>query len=582
MLQTNLIFGIQKQIKKGKTSSIDVLEESDLGLAASEKKEILLENYYNPGIISGVYDQVKNSKKKTSQKRALMTESFHMSKAEKKLGKDINYFNYLYENFVPEAFQEQYQILLENIFEDTIRLYQECDVTPRVISPAIDSNELTENQIVDLYKNALNKSIKDDYTKPLLSGKITEIFESEIRVLTKKLLEEGVSADVEQVRIYLPFEETVYQFNKEVIIPEAAHSRIQSFMESTTQEYNDLLEESAEDLMKGIEKKIKLLTSMISPDMFNKVVDADGVNAPKMAGISIAVDKNFNDADSGIDGDLNDDGEICPMEAAAMDPEAAEELAAEDEAEELDAESEDIVGAEEDAKDDLGQASASEDLEDPSAEGAAELSAAEDSVEDDQPGAIEADLPSESGSINAGGHADNDSDVDLQGKGNDSGETITRDDSTLPGGTSAASPTNVSDEALSTPIETGTPDSAASLPGSVDSAADAHTSTDDVGLQGGGNDGGETSTSSTASLPGTATSDETGAVNSGDQSLSNGATAASGSVSNETVGADGDDSNSVLGVEAEPAEEEVNTETPSEDEMSKVSIEDSSLPMPRI
>jgi len=73
-------------------------------------------------------------------------------------------------------------MLLESIFEYTIKLYQETDITPRLISPAIASEELTENQIVDLYKNNLNETIKNKYTKPLLSGKITELYENEIRI----------------------------------------------------------------------------------------------------------------------------------------------------------------------------------------------------------------------------------------------------------------------------------------------------------------------------------------------------------------------------------------------------------------
>ncbi len=558
MLQTNLIFGIHKQIKEGRAAKNQgrgqggMLEESDQLVEASPKKEVLLENYHNPSLISGIYEQTKKSQRQTAQKQVLMTEAFHLSKVKKKLNKDISYFNYLYENFVSENFQEDFQLLLENIFEDTIRLYQECDVTPRVISPAIDSNELTENQIVDLYKNSLNKSIKDNYTKPLLSGKITELFESEIRLLTTKLVEEGVTADIEQVRVYLPFEETVYRFNREVIIPKIAQSRIESYMESTTSEYTDLLEESAEDIMKSIEKKIKLLTSMVSPDMFNKVVDADGVNAPKMAGISIAVDKNFNDDD----GDLNDDGDICPMEAAAMDPEAAEELDAEDEAEELDAEGEDIVGAEEEAKDGLGQASSSEDLESSAAEDAAELSASENSSDDDQPGAIEKDLPSESASLGAGGHADNTSDVDLQGKGYDNGVDVQSLNATLPGSSTPGSTQDVASDG------SGSSDK--------DLSADAGTVSMDV----------ETSIDT----------DNEPSVNDDDVSLSAGAgTISSDEISadkEEIIGNDGDNNNPIGGEMVDKEDDEVNTETPSEDEMDSKdeegAIEDSSLPIPSL
>ncbi len=581
MLQTNLIFGIQQKIKDSKRlKASSVLEENEaLGTQKAEpvKNEILLENYYNPSIASGIYEQVKNSQKETKIKTALMTEAFHINKIEKKLGKDISYFNYLFENFVDDFFKEDYQMLLENIFEDTIKLYQECDVTPRVISPAIESNELNESQIVDLYKNSLNNSIKNNYTKPLLSGKITELYEGEIRTLTKKLIEEGVTADVDQVRIYLPFEETLYQFNRSIMVPEIAESRMEAYMESTTVEYNEMLEESASDLLQGLEKKIKLLTSMISPNMFSKAVDAEGVDAPKMAGISIAVDKNFNDEE-----ECDDEG-VCPAEAIAGDEEAQEEMSADEEAIELDAEGEDIVGAEEDAKDNLGQASTSEDHESSGAEGAAELSASESSDEDDQPGAIEVDLPSESGSLNSGGHADNDSDVAIQGTGNDSGETASVS-AELPGKVPADSATNVSDENLSASIETGTSDGAASLPGSASGDSSADTNSSDVGLQGSGNIDGETISSGSVSLPGSSQSNDTaGVTNSGDESLSSGATPAETSVkSAEVVGADGDDSNAMLGVSAEAPEAEVNTETPSEEAMDKEPVEDSSLPMPRI
>ncbi len=548
MLQTNLIFGIQQKIKEGKRlKEVSVLEESTSVTQKAPTKEILLENYYNPSIASGIHEQVKNSKKETTLKKTLMTESFNIAKAEKKLSKDINYFNYLYENFVDDVFKEDYEILLESIFQDTIKLYQECDVTPRLLSPAMESRELNENQIVGLYKNNLNESIKNNYTKPLLSGKINELYESEITTLTKKLIEEGVTADIEQVRVYMPFEETIYQFNKSVIIPEIAQSRMEAYIESTTDEYNEMIEECALDMMKGLGKKVKLLSSMVGPNMFSKAVDIDGVDAPKMAGISITIDDNFNDDI----GDCGDGG--CPMDAMSGDMEANEEFQSDEEAMDLDPESLD-------------------------AENASEMSASEDSIDGDQPGAIEVGLPSETGSLDAGGYANNNSDVGLQGNGNDSGEAVARDDSTLPGGGSASSPTNVSDEALSTEIDTGTSAGSVSLPGSAGSTNNHYSNSGDVGLQGGGNKGGETTTSGGASLPGGAQSNETGATNSSDTGLSNGVTPASGFISAETVGADGDDSNSVLGVSAEPVENEVNTDTPTGDEMSKVQVEDSSMP----
>jgi len=425
MLQANLIFEIQKKIKQGSigTNKAGSLEESTVVVedtpVDSNKAETVLESSF----LAGIHHQTEKLKKKEEHKAGLITESFRLHKAERKLQKDINYFNYLYENFVDDVFKEQYLSLMESVFNDTINLYKECDVTPRLISPALDSQELSEAQVVDLYKNALNKTVKDEYTKPILSGKISELYESELTALTVKLIHEGSDVDMEQVRVYMPFEETIYQFNKHVLIPEIANSRIESFMESMTDDYLEFVEESAMDMLKTLEKKIKLMTSMVSPNMFEKAVDADGIDAPKMAGITIAVDKNFDDDEPCVD-------DICPAEVAASDAEAAEEMADEDEAQEIDADEEDIPEQEEAVRSEMDLDTDTEDLEDTAEqEEDAEESATEETAEHpDQPGAVELTTNDTTDPTNP----TNTSDVDLQGEGNDLG-TDDAAGATLPG-----------------------------------------------------------------------------------------------------------------------------------------------------
>jgi len=441
MLQTNLIFGIQKKIKAGSKHAhkMGLVEEAtEVTEAKQEVKnsEPILESSF----VAGIYQQASAAKKKEESKKTLVTESFHLSKARKKLEKDINYFNYLYENFVDEVFKDQYKTLLESVFEDTIRLYQECDVTPRLISPSLDSVELNENQIIDIYKNRLNETIKNNYTKPLLSGEITEIYENEIRTLTKKLITEGSDLDMEQVRVYMPFEETVYQFNKSILVPEIAEKRVEAFMESMTPEYLEFIEESAEDILRMIEKKIKLLSSLIAPKMFEKAVEAEGVDAPKMAGITIAVDKNFDE-----DNDC-DDG-ICPDEVAISDPEAAEEMADEEEAEELEASTGDINDVENKVRAEMELATDEEDLEGEEAEEEASESAAEETAEHpNQPGAVELDMSLEDGNLDPNtGLAANADDVELQGDGNDYGIDPS-DGAKLPGDTESVGKETDSDD----------------------------------------------------------------------------------------------------------------------------------------
>lgn len=338
MLHQNFMFGIQNQIKKNKKNAVE-LTESDVSTEVDAASEKAIEEAYNPGFQFTIYEMTEKAKKKIDDKKVLTTESFSLGKAKKKLERDIQYFNYLYESFVPESLKEDYEAILESTLETTIRLYQECDVTPRVMSPALNSEELTESQLVDLYKNGLNKTIKDEYTKPLLSGQIAELYESELQTLVKALIEEGADVDMEAVSIYLPFEESLTKFNKEVLLPEAAMRKVEAFIESQG-ELVDIFEDTAADILAELQKKIKLLTSLVAPGAFDAAVDSD-VDGSKMAGITIVTSGDFDqDSEPCID-------DICQAEIES-DDEASKEL--EDELEANDIHDEDKDG---DDSDDL-------------------------------------------------------------------------------------------------------------------------------------------------------------------------------------------------------------------------------------
>lgn len=332
MLTQNFMARIQEGIKANNAKRAEnakesnVLEESaDIQKEVEKaKKEAILENAYNPGFMAAIHEQAQKAKTKEVSRTSLVTESFSLNKVQKKLSRDITYFTYLFENFVDPELRTHYKTLLESILDDTIKLYQECDVTPRVFTPALNSEELTENMIIDLYKNGFNKAIKDNYTKPMLSGKIGELHESSFANLVRKVVEEGAELDMDSIQVYLPFEEAMYQFNRSILIPNTAESRFQMFFESESGDYKDLFEESAEDILHELEKKIKLLTALVAPKTFDAVVDSD-VDGSKMAGVSIISDENFQEPCS--------DPEICPGQ---LDGDAAEEYAAEDEADDFD------------------------------------------------------------------------------------------------------------------------------------------------------------------------------------------------------------------------------------------------------
>jgi len=130
MLQTNLIFGIQKKIKEGRAQSNAAMPLEESTTVKKNDTQILFEGSLN----AGIYQQTSKAGRKIETKKRLVMESFNMAKVQKKLDKDIVFFNYLYENFADDKLKANFEIILENIFGDTIRIYQECDVTPRYIS----------------------------------------------------------------------------------------------------------------------------------------------------------------------------------------------------------------------------------------------------------------------------------------------------------------------------------------------------------------------------------------------------------------------------------------------------------------
>jgi hypothetical protein len=269
----------------------------------------------------------------------------------------------------------------------------------------------------------------------------------------------------------MPFEETIYRFNRSVLIPEAAEKQINLFFESVTEDYYELFEETAADILARIEQKLRLLTSVIAPEIFKKAVDAD-VDPSKMAGITITVDKQFN---SDCDG-----GQPCENATIEVvkDPELAEELEDENEAETLEkvlgddespeeeaeevekaVEENDIVAAENKARREQELATEPEDYEGAEAEEEAEESPAEETAEHpDQPGAIEIDLDMEQPELDSTGKDTNDHDLEVA-TGSIEGEHLDDKEAQLPGSADASEvkingdEVDIDDEELGEPSE---------------------------------------------------------------------------------------------------------------------------------
>jgi len=346
---------VSSKLKKAfEKSNEKILEESTVSaedLVKNEEeslKKIVEEAHVRKmDFTRALYTKINKALNKEEKKKEIIYESYNPNLFEEKGLKDLVFISSIieeaYEGF-PEKYKEELYEMTKSLMMDVIDLYKEANVKPRYLSPSLMKKEISENEIIRIYKDNMKKFLNENYLKPLMTEKFNETYKNDIKKVTKLLTENGVDVNLDELMLYYPFEKTLQEFFESVLIPEPAKIKIKYFEETQNPEYFEFFDRNVRVLQESIEDKISKIISLIAPFLFNKTVETEeDINPIKYAGVSIVCKK------------VNDGPMICHVrEGNAPDvDEDVLETAEEELQDEAEADLEDVVDqlAEEDADD---------------------------------------------------------------------------------------------------------------------------------------------------------------------------------------------------------------------------------------
>lgn len=294
ILMKDLAIAVTEKASKAKHKKT-TLEESDT--SSKVKKNV---NFSFDPHFSATVEKIKrvNVEKQTILE-SYSNDNYSTSRITNKLEKDIHFFKFLQENFVPENKMQEFETALSGLLKNTIEIYEEADITPKVITDILNKPLITEDEIVTIFKDKFNSRIKENYVAPMIDNKLGEIYESQIKQVSKLLIENDSSADLGDIQLYLPFEESVNSYIKEILFPMNTDEKINNYLDTMGAAYKETFNENHELIYNKVNKGSRLLTSLVSPQLFLEMTNNHDINPNKIAGISIVIDKHFTTDEEG-------------------------------------------------------------------------------------------------------------------------------------------------------------------------------------------------------------------------------------------------------------------------------------------
>mgnify|MGYP003572498275 CR=1 FL=1 len=175
---------------------------------------------------------------------------------------------------------------LETLLESTGDLYKEVDMKPRTCSRAVDTQELTESTISEIYSKNFTQSINKDFAQPLMEGTLLADYKDEAALLMESAIAADVTADMDS-ELYLKysiFENTLHKNLEKIILPETLLERTENYIEAQDKEYFEVFTKNAGTLLGTIEESISAIVTMIAPKLFEESTGVAGT--ANFAGIS--------------------------------------------------------------------------------------------------------------------------------------------------------------------------------------------------------------------------------------------------------------------------------------------------------
>jgi hypothetical protein len=247
----------------------------------------------NANFIFEVSNKVQKLKSLEESIQRISTESYSADKLEKKFGYDYDYLMTLQESFQTQESKDIYKSLVEEALVLAGNIYKETNVTPRLISYAINE-DLSEMENNIIYENALTHSLEKNFRIPLLQGSLLQESEDEVKTIIKKSVDKGVTdlgeINPSEMATYLPFQNTVKDHISTIIIPDGSMSKINDFNDAQDGTYLSI-EGNAPAVLSKLDKILDKISTMVGPALFKEKVDMgedsfDGTKYAMMKAVS--------------------------------------------------------------------------------------------------------------------------------------------------------------------------------------------------------------------------------------------------------------------------------------------------------
>lgn len=206
---------------------------------------------------------------------------------ESKLNHDANFFMHLGSSATDSnKYLKDLHIFLESVAD----LYKEVDMKPRTCSVLVDTKELNENSVLDIYSKQFSERINKQFTKPLFEGTLIPTYNKESKLLMESAIVSDALNDIESESFlkYAIFENIMIDTIVNTVIPEALMERTDHYIGQQNDEYFELFTKNAKNLKETIYESAYNIASNISPTLFENGIGQE-LNTQNYAGISKAL-----------------------------------------------------------------------------------------------------------------------------------------------------------------------------------------------------------------------------------------------------------------------------------------------------
>jgi hypothetical protein len=224
------------------------------------------------------------------QQPTIGADTYNEPALEAKLGNDGRFFMGL-TSVLEESEKDTYFEQLSVLLEATQDIFIEVNMKPRTISQAVDTQELTESTVMEIYSKNFTNSVNKDFALPLFEGTLLADYKSEARILTEASIQSGLSSEInnELFLKYALFENTLFTNMRRIALPKILEERTASFIAVQDAEYFDVFTKNAKALDDTITESVTNMVAMLAPKLFEESTGLTDSGVKNFAGISKAL-----------------------------------------------------------------------------------------------------------------------------------------------------------------------------------------------------------------------------------------------------------------------------------------------------